>query len=79
MSNEPLRIGYGKLVDLLVGLGIDPDMKTLSSVHIDPEMVTVVRHRTDEDGRKVAAGREVLTETVTIRIDIDRSAPAVAA
>lgn len=69
MSNEPLRIGYDKLVDLLVGLGLDPDMKTLSSVHVDPQKITVVRYRTNEKGNIVIAGDEALTETVTIRID----------
>lgn len=69
MSNEPLTIAYDKLTDLLVGLGIDSDMKTLRSLHVDPQMVTVVRYRTDENGRMRVAGDEVLTETVTIRID----------
>lgn len=69
MSNEPLRIGYEKLVGLLVGLGISPDMKTLASVHVDPQKVTVVRYRTNEKGNIVVAGDEALTETVTIRID----------
>jgi hypothetical protein len=69
VSNEPLRIGYDKLVDLLVGLGLDPDMKTLSSVHVDPQKITVVRYRTNEKGNIVIAGDEALTETVTIRID----------
>lgn len=77
MSNEPLRIGYEKLVALLVGLDIDPDMKTLASLHVDPEKVTVVRHRVDARGRRVVAGKGVLTETTTIRIDYSR--PAVSA
>jgi hypothetical protein len=52
----------------------------LSSVHIDPQKVTVVRYRTNEKGNVVVAGHEALTETVTIRIDFPvKSASAVEA
>lgn len=73
MSNEPHVIAYEKLVELIVelivGLGIDPDMDALQSVSINTDGVTVVRVRLNEQGRVYVVGNEFATETVTIRIE----------
>lgn len=70
MSNDPHRISLAKLADLLVGLGLDADVKRLKSVSIESGKVTVVRMRLNENGRTyVLPGRnEVATETVTIAV-----------
>lgn len=68
MSKDPHVITLDRVAELLVGLGLDPDMDTLKAVHIEPHGITVRRARVDEQGRQYVVGDEVATETVTIRI-----------
>lgn len=70
MSNDPHTIGLDKLLELVRGLGIEPDRNTLKSVHIEAGKVEVVRYRLNDDGQKYVVGHnELATETVTIRVE----------
>lgn len=73
MSNEPHVIRHEKVVELLVGLGVDPNMDTLSSVLVEPGVVTVTRLREVRSGVGYIVGQEPnerpATEIVTIRVE----------
>jgi len=68
MSNDPRRINFDKVLDLVRGLGIDPvDPKDIRRVVIDPHGIEVVRFRREEDGRTfLGFGNQPITETITI-------------
>ncbi len=68
MSNEPHVITLQQVSNLLVGLGLDPDLKNLRSVHMEGQCVTVVRNRRNDEGLHYVVGDELATETTTIRL-----------
>jgi hypothetical protein len=70
ISNDPLIIGFDKLVELIRGLGLDPvDPRDIRRITIDPHGVEVVRVRRDENNLlRLGFGEKPLTETVTIGI-----------
>lgn len=69
MSNEPHTISLDQVLELVRGLGIEPDRQTLKSLHIEGCKVEVVRYRLNEDGRQYLVGpNELATETITIRM-----------
>jgi hypothetical protein len=77
MSNDPLAIPLERVADLLRGLGLDPvNLADIRSVHIESGAATVVRCRRNESGGMVVTDNDVLTETVTIRIDAEPSTRA---
>lgn len=74
MSNDPHTITLDRLGELLRGLGLDPvDLSDLRSIHMEGGKVEVIRYRRNEEGNTYLVGpNELATETVTIRIEVDR-------
>lgn len=67
MSNDPLTIGFDQLLDLIRGLGLDPN--DIRRITIDPHGVEVVRFRRNEAGEMfLGFAEQPVTETVTIQI-----------
>ena len=70
MVKDALTITLGQLVDLLRGLGVEPDLENLHAVNIEAGRVTVVRYRRDDAGRMhlIPGTNDRATETVTIAL-----------
>lgn len=70
MSNDATRISLTQIRQVLEILGIEPDTRKLRTIFIEPGRVTVVRKRSDENGRDIVieSHNEVATETITIPV-----------
>ncbi len=70
-SNDPLTVPFGRVIDLVRGLGVDPvEPGDIRRITIDPMGVEVVRFRRTETGGLILGfGEQPLTETVTIGFD----------
>jgi len=69
VSKDAHRVTLDQLREALTVMGLDPDIRTLKTVFIEPGMITVVRKRQNEEGRDYIVGyADVATETVTIAV-----------
>jgi hypothetical protein len=67
-SNDPLRVPFDRLIEMIRELGVDPvDPSDIRRITIDPMGIEVVRYRrTATGGMVMGFADQPLTETVTI-------------
>lgn len=73
MANDPTHVTSDQLREAMTALGIEPDLKQLRTITIEPGLITVVRTRVTEDGKNFVVSYDRLaTETSEIRLLGDR-------